>query len=606
MGAVEKVLSVKDGFSKVLNNYIDLLTRSMKAEDDLANSHEQLDEITLLGVNRSMAWEDALQQASYKTLQSVESLETMQEAMKKFVSEAEEIEEVTEAYKDMQNAFTLAGYEWTDVADNFDKNILLMENSLSKLEKAGFVVVRTADEALEASSAVEEFAEAEEYAADSVDELGESVERTSMHMETHSRFLTGLTKKLIAIGMSYLSVRRIISYFRQATSRAPDAIAQKYAKLKENISNLFAGTVVSAMDKMGAGVDKLNAALASPAGQKFARAMEAIGRVVGSIVAVAFEKLAQLIEWMGRHMEPIAMAGGIAFAFLASKMFLTAAATIAAHAPMLMFMALLGLVATVLYKTGVTAEQVFSAIGAGLYILYGIGYNVVADAYNLIATFAEFLINVFNDPAQAIGVLFYQLGTQILDIFFGIADGVLSVIGKITEAIDKITGKNFSASITSMRESLVKAHADKQAALDEFFDGFTQNDITLDRMERLNYSDLVEKGSNAGALFGKSLSDYSLENAIAQDVKAISGNTSAIRNTLSEEDLSSLVDMAERAFVNQVNLTSQTPIITINGANTGNTEADRLNLSNAIRDILLAQVATGPSTASAAYYGNGV
>ena len=53
--------------------------------------------------------------------------------------------------------------------------------------------------------------------------------------------------------------------------------------------------------------------------------------------------------------------------------------------------------------------------------------------------------------------------------------------------------------------------------------------------------------------------------------------------------------MAERRYVNNINLTAQTPVITINGANTSRTtmRRDRQNLANAIRDILIEQVSSG-------------
>ena len=58
---------------------------------------------------------------------------------------------------------------------------------------------------------------------------------------------------------------------------------------------------------------------------------------------------------------------------------------------------------------------------------------------------------------------------------------------------------------------------------------------------------------------------------------------------MSDEDIKSLVDVAERRYVNNVNLTALTPVITVNGANTGRTAADRQSLANAIRDILIEQ-----------------
>jgi len=75
---------------------------------------------------------------------------------------------------------------------------------------------------------------------------------------------------------------------------------------------------------------------------------------------------------------------------------------------------------------------------------------------------------------------------------------------------------------------------------------------------------------------------------IAEDV----GNIEKAVN-MTAEDIKSLVDIAERRYVNNVNLTSQTPVITVNGANTGRTNADRQLLANAIRDILIEQTSSG-------------
>ena len=54
-----------------------------------------------------------------------------------------------------------------------------------------------------------------------------------------------------------------------------------------------------------------------------------------------------------------------------------------------------------------------------------------------------------------------------------------------------------------------------------------------------------------------------------------------------------------RRYVNNVNLTAQTPVITINGANTGNTPADRQAIADTIRDILIEQVSSGSTRTTA-------
>ena len=61
---------------------------------------------------------------------------------------------------------------------------------------------------------------------------------------------------------------------------------------------------------------------------------------------------------------------------------------------------------------------------------------------------------------------------------------------------------------------------------------------------------------------------------------------------LSEEDIRLLVDLAEREYVTNINLTAQTPVINITGQNTGNTDMDRRLLADAIKDILLEQKAS--------------
>lgn len=75
---------------------------------------------------------------------------------------------------------------------------------------------------------------------------------------------------------------------------------------------------------------------------------------------------------------------------------------------------------------------------------------------------------------------------------------------------------------------------------------------------------------------------------IGKSVKSIEKSVS-----MSEEDIKSLVDAAERRYVANVNLTSQTPVINITGANTGNTAADRQAIADAVQYVLMEQLASG-------------
>ena len=132
--------------------------------------------------------------------------------------------------------------------------------------------------------------------------------------------------------------------------------------------------------------------------------------------------------------------------------------------------------------------------------------------------------------------------------------------------------------------------------------------------EYIDLSGAFQTGYDAGATFNPfgsgsttgDLSQYisgiSPYDEIAGTLGDISGSVKNIDKTvsMSDEDIKALVDVAERRYVNQINLTSQTPVITVNGANTGRTAQDRRALADAIEQILREEWASG-SVRSTAY-----
>ena len=86
-------------------------------------------------------------------------------------------------------------------------------------------------------------------------------------------------------------------------------------------------------------------------------------------------------------------------------------------------------------------------------------------------------------------------------------------------------------------------------------------------------------------------------NQMAELTEAAKGIEKSVN--MSNEDLKMLIDNAERRYVNNVNLTAQTPVINITGANTGNTAADRKALADAIQTVLVEQVASTSVRATA-------
>ncbi len=105
----------------------------------------------------------------------------------------------------------------------------------------------------------------------------------------------------------------------------------------------------------------------------------------------------------------------------------------------------------------------------------------------------------------------------------------------------------------------------------------------------------IEEAKAEAAGFG----DYSRFSGswgdMANNLSSIAGDTKAIKNSvdLTDETMKMLVDMAERRYVNNINLTTQSPVIQISGQNTGDSKEDRRRLVNMLRDALLEEMSAG-------------
>lgn len=220
----------------------------------------------------------------------------------------------------------------------------------------------------------------------------------------------------------------------------------------------------------------------------------------------------------------------------------------------------------------------FTTMGA--FILNG----TLVPLHNGFAAFVNFLGNAFNDPITAIDVLFYDMSITILKYVQNVAKGLEGLINMIpgvevnmTSGIDKLIGK-----LEYGRNWTIKQNGYKEYIKPwENFDLGKAYNAGHDWGANLNLSTVMGGGSG------------SLEIPQAADVKDLLGNidknTGKIAKTvdLSDEQIKMLVDVAERKYVNNVNLTSQTPMITVQGQNTGSTEKDAKNLADTLRDVLV-------------------
>lgn len=131
----------------------------------------------------------------------------------------------------------------------------------------------------------------------------------------------------------------------------------------------------------------------------------------------------------------------------------------------------------------------------------------------------------------------------------------------------------------------------------EMVNGAAQDVIDERNSETNNIKQVSQANKNASY----DLPDYGDYSTIADSVGNISEDVSDIKKAVdsTQEDLKMLVDMATQRFINKINLTTQAPVITVQGQNTGNTQADARALADALRDMIFKDAASSAGTMTA-------
>lgn len=242
--------------------------------------------------------------------------------------------------------------------------------------------------------------------------------------------------------------------------------------------------------------------------------------------------------------------------------------------------------------TGIIAGAFFTA---GTFIFN----SVLVPLQNKFAAFVNFIGNAFNDPVTAVKVLFYDMAISVLGYIQSLAGGIEDLLNAIPGVEFNLTSKisGLYSTLKTNRQAAIDAGSYTEYVKawqykdpgDAFSKGYNWGSNLL---SNFNFS-----GTSSSAALGSGVPTYDQVAGIADGVDSIKKSVE-----MTDEDLQSLVDIAERRYVNNINLTSQAPVIQITGQNTGNTAADRQNLANAIRDILVRQVAAGTTTSTARAY----
>lgn len=338
-----------------------------------------------------------------------------------------------------------------------------------------------------------------------------------------------------------------------------------------------------------------------------------------NIAIKVFQPILNAINWVANNLDiliPIVLTLGAAFAVFmvaanwmnicktvtgalasAQKM-LSAVMATGWGIPLLIIIAVIGvlyLVVAIINKvtgasisaTGLIAGAVAVMAAAIINTVIGLINGIIQFAWTYFVTpflgIIEWVLNVVNGGFDSFGGAVANLIGQIISWFLD--------LGKVvTKIIDAIFGTNWTGGLESLQDKVLQW-------------GKNDNAITLNRDAptinyRMDYGDAWDAGYEFGSNLSDILPDLSMFDYSAQpyspQLDDISESVAGIEKSvdMTQEDLESLIDVAERRYVNQINLTSQTPIINVSGQNTGRTQADRTALAEAMKRVLVEQISS--------------
>ena len=208
----------------------------------------------------------------------------------------------------------------------------------------------------------------------------------------------------------------------------------------------------------------------------------------------------------------------------------------------------------------------FSVAGAAILNTFlGLINGVIGlgvELWNLIATFANFFANVFNNPVGA-----------IINLFSGLFDFILGIVQSAAKLIDTVLKTDMSGAIAGFRNTVAEKTQDivgdqvvvmeKLNASDYQFKGIDYTDAWSAGYSLGEKIDDKISNFDIGSIFDNvkipNIEDYTLPtdgygaNEIESDIGDTADNTEAIKNSvdISEEDLKYLRDLAEQEVVNR-------------------------------------------------------
>ena len=307
--------------------------------------------------------------------------------------------------------------------------------------------------------------------------------------------------------------------------------------------------------------------------------------------------------------------------------------------PIMMIIGAIMAVIKILDHFGVTTEMVVGFVGGVFGGLFAFLFNLFAGFWNVIASIAEFLVNVWNHPVYSAQKLFYNLisnvlnwfasivdatggvGTAIIDAFVNGANGAIGVMQRLLDWLADLPliGGLFSG----FTLTTISGRADDQSAGDwirSLADGFHPGDAPEDywRAPQLEMKDILDTAASwsqgavnglnglQGMLGGLGDMGYLPEHDIGLDYDFLAGlnniedlmgggigagnnigDIGQIRDDvhISEEDIKLMRDIGRRETI--IHYQPLSPEVTVNYNPSGSNAPTAEEVAQAVEDMIM-------------------
>lgn len=656
MAKIREELVLADKFTKVFTKYVDLAEKASKKTQKAQKSVKSFESAARSAGTGVSSLTNSIRTlaGAYLSLQGLRNALNLSDTISQTTARIDMMNDGLQTTEELTNMIYAAAQRsrasYTGMADMVGKLGNLAGNAFnSSQELVAFAeqlnkqIALSGASAASADAAILQLTQGLSSGALRGEELNSVLEQTPMVAKTIADYLgvtTGEMRNLASEGALTADV------VKNALLSAADETNAKFAQMPMTFGQTMNQLKNYAIQAFQPVFQQISSFINSPAFEQIKVQLASTISAIASFASQALTVIGNVITWVSENwnlVQPILSA--VVAGFIAWKTATLAIAAAQAILNLVLYASPLTWIVLAIVAIVAAIAYWIAAVG-GLRVAWLIVVDAVLTAWDYlklgfymgvfwVMNLLDSMALGFQQVGVAIANFMDQMRANVLTIIQNMVNGAIDLINFFIEQLNKLPGVSISAishvtfGAAAQAEAAVNsatrntalgmqagANAASQAARQALLNQMGQDLITnhsnrQNEIQQLQHAsqnqdsgnsilDMLNGTGSSGALSGLSgiggsgglggtVGDIggSVGGSLGSDVGAIKKEV-----TMAEEDLKSLVDMAERQYVNNINLTAQTPIINVSGQNTGNTKEDRKALANAIRDILLEQAAS--------------